>query len=110
MFTFGLFTTHIPYIAFVVFYAYFLLFGVEKASKGEIQTYDKSFITEFQVVKHVNADDILCYYYQSHSEASGNFKAFLFKPKIKHREQTSALFHQFDILSSLFNRPPPCFN
>ena len=37
MFTIGIFTTHLPYIAFVVFYAFFLLFGVNKASSGEIQ-------------------------------------------------------------------------
>jgi hypothetical protein len=32
MFTIGIFTTHLPYIAFVVFYAFFLFFGVNKAS------------------------------------------------------------------------------
>ena len=35
MFPIGLFSTHIPYIAFVLFYAVFFLFGIEKASAGE---------------------------------------------------------------------------
>ncbi len=36
MFSFGIFTTHLPYIAMVAFYAYILIFGVEKTSKGEV--------------------------------------------------------------------------
>jgi hypothetical protein len=43
MFTFGLFTTHFPYLAFVVFYAYFLIFGVGKATSGEIESDEKYF-------------------------------------------------------------------
>lgn len=107
MFTVGIFTTHIPYVAFVVFYAYFLIFGVEKASKGEIQTPGKKFTTEYQVVKHVNADDVSYYYYQGDFDRTNNCVSFLFKPKIKHRVRAFALFHQSEILSSLSNRPPP---
>lgn len=32
MFTFGIFTTHLPYIAFVIFYAGLMIFGGEKSS------------------------------------------------------------------------------
>ena len=36
MFTFGIFTTHLPYIAFVVFYAGLWIFGNEKAAVDDI--------------------------------------------------------------------------
>ncbi|HKI87726.1 MAG TPA: hypothetical protein VKA38_01780 [Draconibacterium sp.] len=110
MFTFGIFTTHLPYIAFVVFYAYFLIFGVEKASKGEIQVPGTSFTTEFQVVKHVNTHDQSSYYYQSDTDfvILANFEAFHFKQKIKNRTGAPAFFHQFELVTSLSNRPPPC--
>ena len=32
MFTIGIFSTHIPYIAFIFFYAYFLIFGIETSA------------------------------------------------------------------------------
>jgi hypothetical protein len=56
MFTIGIFTTHLPYIAFVVFYAFFLLFGVNKASSGEIQWGENNLVlkapaTEFSKTK-----------------------------------------------------------
>ncbi len=36
MFTFGIFSTHLPYIAFVLFYGFFFLVGIEKASAGDL--------------------------------------------------------------------------
>jgi len=36
MFTVGIFSTHLPYIAFVFFYAFFFLFGIQKASAVEV--------------------------------------------------------------------------
>ncbi|MDB4584563.1 hypothetical protein N9164_15535, partial [Draconibacterium sp.] len=42
MFTFGIFTTHIPYIAIVAFYAYFLIFGVNQTASDKIKITEKS--------------------------------------------------------------------
>lgn len=42
MFTVGLFTTHIPYIAFVFFYAFFFLFGYQKLADENFPTEEKS--------------------------------------------------------------------
>jgi len=50
MFTVGIFTTHFPYIAMVVFYAYFLIFGVDQANNGEIRLADHS----VKIEQHVN--------------------------------------------------------
>ena len=109
MFTFGIFTTHIPYIAFVVFYAYFLIFGVEKASKGEIQAPGNTIIAEMHAMQHISADDEACYYYQADADfiAHSTFEIFHFKRKVRHRITISTLFHQFEIFTSLSNRPPP---
>ena len=112
MFTVGIFTTHIPYLAFVVFYAYFLIFGIDKASKGEINTQTKSITAEYQVTNYVNTDDISNYYYnQANTDAFvSDVGSLLLKPKIIHWERASSVYHYFDLASSLSNRPPPSFN
>ena len=51
MFTLGIFTTHIPYIALVVFYAFFWVFGVNKASSGEIQLAENRISLEIPTVE-----------------------------------------------------------
>lgn len=109
MFTFGIFTTHIPYIAFVVFYAYFLIFGVEKASKGEIQSPGNTITAEMYAAQHVSPDVQTCYFYQADNNyiAHSAFEKSHFKQKLKHRRSVSALFHQFEVFTSLSNRPPP---
>jgi hypothetical protein len=38
MFTIGIFSTHIPYIAFVCFYAFFFLFGYQKIAEEDTST------------------------------------------------------------------------
>jgi len=110
MFTVGIFTTHIPYVAFVVFYVYFLIFGVEKASKGDIQSSEKNFLTEYQVSTHFNANDHSNFNYHSYFESATDFACCLFKPKITYGERAFTLFHHVEILTSLYNRPPPSFN
>jgi len=109
MFTVGIFTTHIPYLAFVVFYAYFLIFGIDKASKGEINTPAKSIVAEYQVTSHVNTDNVSNYHYnQSVTDAFvSEINSLLLKPKIIHWERVSSVFHYYDLVSSLSNRPPP---
>ena len=67
MFTFGIFTTHLPYVAFVVFYAYFLLFGVNKASSGEIENGEKFCKTEWIAQKHFNKEDVKVFHYSDFS-------------------------------------------
>jgi len=109
MFTVGIFTTHIPYIAFVVFYAWFLLFGVEKAASEEIETSDKYGKTEWVAEKHVRFSD-------SNSGNFYNIKEILnytgfeethFKRKIIYPEYAFCEHNQDYYCSSLFCRPPP---
>ncbi len=111
MFSFGIFTTHIPYIAFVVFYAYFLLFGVEKATKGEIQSAEKSIVERHQVVKYASVAERNNYYFQSdtdfYARSGFDFDTYFFKRKVKHWISAPPFFHQTEFYTSLSNRPPP---
>ena len=109
MFLFGIFTSHIPYIAFVVFYAYILIFGVEKATRGELQSEQKIFITEWEVdyqpglneVNFYSGDPVVSNHKSSH------FEPFIFKQKLKAPGFKSVLIQQSDLYSSYSNRPPP---
>lgn len=110
MFTVGIFTTHIPYIAFVVFYAWFLLFGVSKAASGEIETGEKYCKTEWVAEKHYDFSDSNSN--NIHVNNPGEFKntgfeEFLFKRKISFPEYAFPDHLQDYYYSSFFNRPPP---
>ncbi len=109
MFTFGLFTTHIPYIAFVVFYAWILLTGVGKANDGKIQLTEHSVQIEQQVndfqptfLSTFDFQSQLCNDELDHVLLSCKRA----QQKWKWRHQQS--FHLQDpIPDYLFGRPPP---
>lgn len=110
MFTIGIFTTHIPYIAFVVFYAYFLIFGVEKTSRGEIELVDSKHKIEIQANDlFVSADTNENYSYKSdfYFYSHTDFYALVFKRQLKHQILVSSENWQFKYCTTLFNRPPP---
>jgi hypothetical protein len=109
MFTVGIFTTHIPYIAFVVFYAWFLLVGVGKATSGEIETGEKYCKTEWVAEKHVTLSDSnseKIYINQKILNYAG-FEQINFKLKIIYAEYVFFEHSQDYYCSSLFCRPPP---
>ncbi|SHI94036.1 hypothetical protein SAMN05444280_10872 [Tangfeifania diversioriginum] len=110
MFTIGIFSTHIPYIALVAFYAYFLLFGMEKASKGEIVAENAtSSLYEVQVADHFDAKNTCCFYYQTTDSfaAQEKFEEFIFKRKISRKALTDNLYYRFHFIPGTSNRPPP---
>lgn len=110
MFTFGMFTTHIPYVALVAFYAYFLLFGMEKASNGEILAESKNpFIYELQVSDHFEANSSVCFYYQAadlFAEYS-KFEDHIFKRESGRTTFIKAIHYRFHYSPLTSNRPPP---
>jgi len=111
MFTFGMFSTHIPYIALVAFYAYFLLFGMEKASKGEITCEAKNpFIYELPVSNQpAIANHSGCFHYHSGDLFSehAHFEDFIFKREITQRIIKNDNIRQFLFCLTTSNRPPP---
>jgi hypothetical protein len=110
MFTFGIFTSHIPYIAVVAFYAYFLIFGVNKAVNGEIQVSDNQFITEVQstsIDADFNTDSNFHYQNDFDFYVHSHFEESVFKRKIKYRNSFFAETLQTGFNKSCYSRPPP---
>ncbi|MBN1822218.1 MAG: hypothetical protein JXR31_10410 [Prolixibacteraceae bacterium] len=110
MFTFGIFTTHIPYIAFVVFYAYFLLFGINKASSGEIAGSEQKIIYTNSAVKYIDNTDGHASYFNFIKSESDKFKHKLtFNKEIRTWYVKSVIFKKEYFCNSDFCRPPPHF-
>lgn len=110
MFTVGIFTTHIPYIAFVVFYAFFFLFGVNTPAEEEVQVSDSKFKIELQTSKSfAHAETGSNFHYQTDFDFSehNSFEDSLFKRKINHQCSLITVHWQYWLSNSLSNRPPP---
>jgi hypothetical protein len=111
MFTIGIFTTHLPYIAFVVFYAFFLLFGVNKASSGEIQWGESSIILKAPTEEIAEASFADFSKSQSQKGAGifspGTADFFVFKENIQHTSFYPENIRRWYFSQALFSRPPP---
>jgi hypothetical protein len=109
MFSFGIFTTHIPYIAFVAFYVYFLIFGVEKANDGAIRLTERS----VQIERHIHdfhPAPVSAYQVQKQLFSEDSAHELLCCERIKQRWKISCFqsFHRQDFTEdTLFCRPPP---
>lgn len=111
MFTIGIFTTHLPYIAFVVFYAFFLLFGVNKASSGEIQWGENNIVIKAPTEETTDANSADFSKSQLH-KGSGIFSPEIadfsvFKENIQHDALYPEFIRQCYFSQAIFSRPPP---
>lgn len=109
MFTFGIFTTHIPYIAMVAFYAYFLLFGVNQAADGKIKIAKKSHTVQIHInnsVKQAPADTYSFYASLTESSETDIFEKAKVKQRWKHFG-VNKIFPQDNPDKARFGRPPP---
>lgn len=111
MFTFGIFTTHLPYVAFVVFYAYFLLFGMKN-----LPVQEENKISQSKLIIQVQSDRLLsdqisgsCYYYKTLLDISikKNLGESIFREKINHQCCLDIGYWQDILSTSIFSRPPP---
>ncbi len=110
MFTVGIFTTHIPYIAFVVFYAFFFLFGVNSPAEEVVQFSNNKFNIELQTSpSYVDSNTGSNFHYQTDFDFSefNNFENSLFKRKIDHQCELETVHWQYFLRNSFSNRPPP---
>lgn len=110
MFTVGIFTTHFPYIAFVVFYAFFFLFGVKVPVEENIQVNNSKFNIELQTSKSfadTNADSNFHYQTDTDFSTQTNFEESLFKRKLNNQFTLITVHWQYCLYNSLFSRPPP---
>jgi hypothetical protein len=112
MFTFGIFSTHLPYVAVVAFYAYFLIFGVNKAANGEIENSEAGFMIELESNRSFESlNDDSNFYYQRDFDfyAHSYLERSIFKRKIKYQNSFIAETLQSGFYSTHFGRPPPAF-
>ena len=112
MFTIGIFTTHLPYIAFVVFYAFFLLFGVNKASSGEIQCGENNLVLKAPTGEELNRTDVADFSNYNYHEGVGIFSPgsnvfFVIKEHIQHATYNPENIRHCYFSQALFSRPPP---
>ncbi len=109
MFTFGLFSTHIPYLAFVLFYAVFFFFGVEQTSAGGYEEGEQIVPKEISIAmdykQHVDNDE----YYGNDAYQKEKISMLFFfycrQGKIIYPENISLKSSVY--LFSYFSRPPP---
>jgi hypothetical protein len=112
MFTIGIFTTHIPYIAFVAFYAFFVLIGVGKASSGDFTSDDNqgSIIYQTQILTTTDQggnNSSSCDFAAPEIYSPGSNETFLPHENFLHRQYQSVNFRQLLNYTTLFCRPPP---
>lgn len=109
MFSVGIFTTHIPYIAMIAFYAFFLLFGVEKAREEKIKLTEKSVSVEYHLNSFNNTQvfNTVCFYtHVTETIPQQQFEKLEVKQKWKFRNIVK-FSHQEYSGNPLFCRPPP---
>ncbi len=112
MFTLGIFTTHIPYIALVVFYAFFWIIGVNKASSGELQLFESRISVESPTFEVLVEDD-QHHFKNSKSLLEQQFLAtnynvaFAALQKLKHKCFHPEIQPVTNTGLTLFSRPPP---
>jgi hypothetical protein len=112
MFTLGIFTTHLPYIALVMFYAFFWIFGVNKASSGELQLSENKITFEIVAEKsftnttQITADEFQRLNNRGISPPNFNL-TFSALQKLKHKEGHTENHWQCIQSPGHFSRPPP---
>jgi hypothetical protein len=110
MFTIGIFTTHIPYVAFVVFYAFFFLFGIRDDATVSLQEREVTSLCELAVSDVGNARAGSCDTFHSDGYSGLlNFKAWFFFAQKKEKFLTHPDSPEISPswLPNLFSRPPP---
>ncbi len=110
MFTIGIFSTHIPYIAFVFFYAFFFLFGYQKIAEEKFPI-EKKFTqneltikTENQFSNNSESFDFNDFHVNS---VPKNERIFYVDRKTKFRIPPNQQFQPASFDFSNFSRPPP---
>ena len=112
MFTLGIFTTHLPYIILVVFYAFFWIFGVDKASAGELSPGESLLSVELSATETIaDADPYFSYQIKETPERglevlNQAFHHIAFQ-RIIHNGYYLFKYYPCSVYAVLFSRPPP---
>ncbi len=109
MFTFGIFSTHLPYIAFVLFYGFFFLVGIEKASAGEMGEGEGIIphVISVSVDYYADVDDDNLDNCNAYHETINFEQMLLYGHKIKLFYYSNRFIITSDYRHPWFSRPPP---
>ncbi|SHF58345.1 hypothetical protein SAMN05444274_106270 [Mariniphaga anaerophila] len=110
MFTIGIFTTHIPYIAFVCFYAFFFLFDYQKNFDEEAAIGEKNIRHEVALSANTQhgSDCENFDFNKQHSSISPKLEQiFYMDRKTKILIPVNEPLFSINIAFSYFSRPPP---
>jgi hypothetical protein len=109
MFTFGIFSTHLPYIAFVLFYGFFFLVGIEKASAGEMGEGEKLIpeVISVSIDNYTGIDDDNPYIFNAQSGNIGFKQMLLYGDIVNLYYISNRFIKTTDYRYSRFSRPPP---
>lgn len=109
MFTFGLFTTHIPYIAFVISFAYCMFTGVDNVNNGKIQVAENSIWVQHQVNDfQKTSTSIFDHHFDIFKEQTKINQIFSLHEKQKWKLNLKSSIYIPNYIAELpFCRPPP---
>jgi len=109
MFSVGIFTTHIPYVVMIVFYAWFLITGVNKTGDEKITVAEKSITIQQHINGSTDFSKVDTYaFYSSLTEINPKTKLQLSDTKQKWKQSDCVRFYTQEYFgNSLFCRPPP---
>lgn len=111
MFTFGLFSTHMPYVVMVVFYVFYFLFAA--LTPAPLTTNDASQLQnriEWTETKIQSPNQIYNWYFGIEKNDNSLILCFKFPEKEKTKSPPGN-FTTFEGFSNIFfNRPPPVFS
>lgn len=110
MFTVGIFTTHLPYLAFLFMYLLFFLFGTSNASSDDISFGEKTSVVEasYTTNHELTGSDAI--------NGTSDLSFFLFKErkwcfstglKVKHSLLKTLPVLPSEHFPACFSRPPP---
>jgi len=109
MFTFGLFSTHMPYVVMVVFYVLYFLFASPSSTQITVDSNPGEQIATEQVHQNISKTaDNTHWYYFSFSCTLSNQTGWTTTDLRKFYDPPDKKPIQDKYCSELFCRPPPC--
>lgn len=109
MFTFGLFSTHMPYVVMVVFYVLYFLFASPSSTQITVGSNPGEQIATEQVHQNITKTaDNTHWYYFSFASTLSNQTGWTTTDLRKFYDPPDKKPKQDKYCSELFCRPPPC--
>lgn len=110
MFTFGIFSSYIPYVAIAVFYVWYLFFGTGNVASTENETIEKFSETEILFQTTPNHDQVKAFHFSNYTcnkNQNYQYEINYSQTIISWPEYRSPDLNTIKHGYKLFSRPPP---